>query len=388
MITDSLFTSSSKLSCRHLRSTGTSLTDVSSISTQQMMLKETCSCSTCTCSNKSIAYQNQLKSVPSFSFENNDDCLTYAFITLYESSLWCMQIIYELFFKSLWQIFIYLKQEMQYNRSHNHTCNRVDMVSINKSTMNNSSLISKKRNYSDSSRYHWRLNEARNRESHRRLPRNNRLLGRENTLLRKDLHRVSSNQNMNQTTYKPQDSRSIDTNIVFVPIRSSYCQTDTLNNDLPTINVDLSQSEKTINLSEQLTDKVHHRLHEPLMLMNREMLCRQNRASFYSTIPSGDNLFQQSSNEKKEILCNECTKPMDVQTDKTLLSNSSQISNFHLHQRKQCPQKIKQNRRIIDDCSIPLTLTTSLHSNLSLYNEDYFLKKKIHHLFNDKLHFQ
>ncbi|CAF4300174.1 unnamed protein product, partial [Rotaria magnacalcarata] len=58
---------------------------------------------------------------------------------------------------------------------------------------------------------------------------------------------------MNQTSCKQQDSRSIDTNIVFVPIRSSYCQTDTLNNDLPTINVDLNQSEKTINLSEQLT---------------------------------------------------------------------------------------------------------------------------------------
>ncbi|CAF2112943.1 unnamed protein product [Rotaria magnacalcarata] len=376
MITDSLLTLSSKPSCRHLHSTGTSLTDVSSFSTRPMMLKETCSCSTCTCSNKSFVYQNKLKSAPSFSFENNDNCLTYAFITLYESSLWCMQIIYELFFKSLWQIFMYLKQEIQYDRSRHQTCNhRVDMVSINKSTMNNYSLTSKKRNYSDLSRYHLRLNEARNRERHRRLPRNNRLLGRENTLLRKDLHPVSSNQNMNQTSCKQQDSRSIDTNVVFVPIRSSYCQTDTLNNDLPTINVDLNQSEKTINLSEQLTDKVHHCLHEPLMLMTREMSCRQNRTSFYSTIPSGDNLFQQSSNEKKEILCNECTKPMNVQTDKALLSNSNQIFNFHLHQGKQCPKKIKQNRRIIDDCSIPLTLTTSLHSNLSLYNEDYFLKK-------------
>ncbi|CAF4393579.1 unnamed protein product [Rotaria sordida] len=62
MKTDSLLTSSSKLSYRQLnsilnKSITTSLTDISSLSTQHITLKETCSCSTCTCSNSSMTYK-------------------------------------------------------------------------------------------------------------------------------------------------------------------------------------------------------------------------------------------------------------------------------------------------------------------------------------------
>ena len=42
------------------------------------------------------------------SLETTDDCLTFAFITLYECFLWCLQSIYELFFQSFWQVLVYL----------------------------------------------------------------------------------------------------------------------------------------------------------------------------------------------------------------------------------------------------------------------------------------
>lgn len=42
------------------------------------------------------------------SVQTTDDCLTFAFITLCECFLWCLQMIYELFFQSFWQVFVYL----------------------------------------------------------------------------------------------------------------------------------------------------------------------------------------------------------------------------------------------------------------------------------------
>jgi len=102
-----------------------------------------------------------------------------------------------------------------------------------------------------------------------------------------------SNENMNK-----KDSFSIDKHIVIVPVRSSYCQTEILKNDLQTINVDLNQREKNINL------------HEPLILMNREIGSRQNQTPIFSTVSSGIKKIhsdqvtfhqQQLSNEKKEV---------------------------------------------------------------------------------------
>ena len=50
------------------------------------------------------------------SLKNNDDCIVYAFNTLYECSMQCMNIIYELFFKSLWQVLVYAKNELRCSR--------------------------------------------------------------------------------------------------------------------------------------------------------------------------------------------------------------------------------------------------------------------------------
>ncbi|CAF2534112.1 unnamed protein product [Rotaria sp. Silwood2] len=238
---------------------------------------------------------------------------------------------------------------------------------------------------------------------------------------------------MNQASSEQKDSCSIDTHIIVAPIRSSYCQTEIPKHDLQTINIDLNQSKKTINLGKQLTDTLCRRLHEPLMFMNRDMFCRHNRTSLYSTQPLGQKFFQQQSHEKKELsslkqsslsespkqiattLSSDQSKKLSIinttnlssttngfslsnihdessflpnlthiQSDETLFLNNFQPVFFDLHQRKQSHKKLKQNQRIIDDHSIPLALATSLHSNLSLYNEDYFLTKYIYPLFIDK----
>lgn len=74
------------------------------------------------------------------------------------------------------------------------------------------------------------------------------------------------------------DSYSIDTSIVVVPVRSSYCQTETA---LQTKHVHLDKSEKTINLREDLTERLYHGLHVPLVFTNREVLDGKARALFY-----------------------------------------------------------------------------------------------------------
>ena len=79
------------------------------------------------------------------SFNYDDDCLVYALIIIYESSLWCVQIIYDLFFKSFWQILIYVKRELQERKSDNHMTNCYGMKSFNTSRSNNYPLTGEKR---------------------------------------------------------------------------------------------------------------------------------------------------------------------------------------------------------------------------------------------------
>lgn len=149
-----------------------------------------------------------------------------------------MQIIYELFFKSLWQVLMYIKQELEYSQSNNKIIRRREMMSINKLTSTNYPLI-------------YKYPKEHNRRKY-------------------------TNQNMNKIS-----SRStIDTQIVLIPVRSSYCQTEMWKTDLQTINIDLNQSEKNI-------DTFCRRLDEPLIFMNREIYCRYNRTTSFSTKPSG-----------------------------------------------------------------------------------------------------
>lgn len=61
----------------------------------------------------------------------------------YQSSIWCLQMIYELFLQSFWQILIYIKQELEYNKKdNNQIISNIDRISIN-----NSSLFKARRRY-------------------------------------------------------------------------------------------------------------------------------------------------------------------------------------------------------------------------------------------------
>jgi hypothetical protein len=73
----------------------------------------------------------------SLSSSNSDDCLTDAFITIYKNSIWCAQSIYEILFKSLWQVLLFTKEDVYYNQNENHTMNSIDIMSINNSAGQN-----------------------------------------------------------------------------------------------------------------------------------------------------------------------------------------------------------------------------------------------------------
>jgi hypothetical protein len=86
-----------------------------------------------------------------------------------------MQSIYELFFKSLWQVLMYAKQELQYRQGDNKTIRGVDMMQINNSADENYPLICTEKSYSDLPQYHFSLLQStrNNRRRHHRLRNSN-----------------------------------------------------------------------------------------------------------------------------------------------------------------------------------------------------------------------
>lgn len=128
---------------------------------------------------------------------------------MYESSLWCVQIIYDLFFKSFWQILIYVKQELQERKSDNHMTNCHEMRSFNTSRSNN-------------------------------YPMNHTLRTHDWSSLDVYHRSISSLQEI-------KDNRRI----VLIPVRSTYCQTEM---ELQTINT---------------TNAMHRPLNQPLIFMHQ-----------------------------------------------------------------------------------------------------------------------
>jgi len=97
----------------------------------------------------------------SFSLDNNNDCLTDAFLTIYESSLWCIKF----FFKSLWQILLFTKEELHYNP--NDPINSIDILSMN----NSADEIYSKKMYQELPRHHLSKIQTNNQRKYRhRLP--------------------------------------------------------------------------------------------------------------------------------------------------------------------------------------------------------------------------
>ncbi len=109
----------------------------------------------------------------------------------------------------------------------------------------------------------------------------------------------------------------------------------------------------------------------------------QSLVIFLPTLANQNNKLSTTSGFPVSNTLNESSSPLlSDPTDKTLFLNNSQPFFSGRQQRKLSQKKNKQKRRIIDNNSIPLALATSLHSNVSLYNVDYFLTK----LFTDKYH--
>ncbi|UJR08503.1 hypothetical protein I4U23_012769 [Adineta vaga] len=315
----------------------TSLTDVSNLAISQMSIKQTCSCSTCTCSYDSFLYQNGIKS---HSLNYDDDCLIYALIIIYESSSWCIQMIYELFFKSFWQILIYVKQELQ-DRRRNANCQK--MRSFNKSISNNHPLSHRKRTYHGLIERYLSSLDAYNRSM------------------------------SNSTVSQENNNLTIDKQIVLIPVHSTYCQTEI---DIQTINIDFKQSE--------INDTLHRRLNEPLIFMNRENQTlllptefQYSRQTFISTPLHTDISDNQIKLDTNSTLPKPSLSTANSANRPVLTDNSR--SSIKQHHRKS-----KQRQRFIGKKSIPLTLATSLHSNISLYDDHYFLTKYIPQLFTEK----
>ncbi|CAF1394358.1 unnamed protein product [Adineta ricciae] len=253
-----------------------------------MNTKQTCSCSTCTCTNGSFRYR----------FNYDDDCLTYALIIIYESSLWCVQIIYDLFFKSFWQILIYVKRELQERKSDNHMSNCYGMKSFNTSRSNNYPLTGEKR-----VNHTLRIHDSSSLDIYHRS--------------------ISSLQETN-------DNRQI----VLTPVRSTYCQTEM---KLQTVNT---------------TNAMHRPLTQPLIFMNQ---------SSEQRVP------QQVLNISKPCAGNQVKLESSSPTSNTIDRSTSTSPRLTIRSHR----KPKQRKRFADKHSLPLALATSLHSNVSSYNNKY-----------------
>ena len=185
----------------------------------------------------------------------SDDCLTDAFITIYKNSIWCMQSIYDLFFKSLWQVLLFNKEDLYYLQNENHT---IDIMSLN----NSAGEISRKL-----PRHHHRLQKSNSQYSNKKISSKLNILSNKTRVTVRSI----SNQNLNQTSSTEQKKPSntlgtINSHIIVVPVSSSHCQNMTTKND------DLKQSEN-INSREQLADSLCRRSYEPLLFMNRGICC-------------------------------------------------------------------------------------------------------------------
>lgn len=68
-----------------------------------------------------------------YSLDDSHDCLTEAFITIYNNSIWCLQSIYEVLFRSFWQVFLLAKGEICYD-----SIDKMGTIPVNVIPMNNS----------------------------------------------------------------------------------------------------------------------------------------------------------------------------------------------------------------------------------------------------------
>jgi hypothetical protein len=59
---------------------------------------------------------NSRKPIVDIDLINTNVCLIHGLIIIYDSTIWCIQVVYELFFQSFWQIIMYIRQELHDRR--------------------------------------------------------------------------------------------------------------------------------------------------------------------------------------------------------------------------------------------------------------------------------
>ncbi|CAF1584826.1 unnamed protein product [Adineta ricciae] len=199
--------------------------------------------------------------------DGSPDCLTEAFITIYNNSIWCLQSIYEVLLRSFWQVFLLAKGEICYDSIDKMGTIPINVIPMNNSAGENAPYHRLPRSHSQYSRYSKKSNLLCNQTRVTIRPISN-----------VNLNRTPSNPKFTQKEKKPSKTfGTINSHITVAPLPSSHCQTLISNDSHPYHPIDLSQLEK-IGSREQLADELCHRSCQPLMFTNRGMCCGHCRS--------------------------------------------------------------------------------------------------------------
>ncbi|CAF4099670.1 unnamed protein product [Rotaria magnacalcarata] len=237
-----------------------------------------------------------------------NDCLIDSFITIYRNSIWCIRLIYELFSRSFWQVFLFTKEEIHHGQGDTKTMNSMDVTSLNNSAKENYS----EKIYRELPHYHLSMIHIEDqKEFNRRLLKSNSHHSREkisskmNLLSNKTrvIDRSLSNQNLNRSQSNPaapseqknftDNLGTMNLHIIVAPVNSSNCQNMTLGTNLVKNHIDFRK---------ELADTLCCRSHEPLPSMNTGTCCNHYRSIFFPCT-SNDHLKPNfpSSTPQKEL---------------------------------------------------------------------------------------
>ncbi|CAF4483503.1 unnamed protein product [Rotaria socialis] len=236
-----------------------------------------------------------------------NDCLVDSFITIYRNSIWCIRLVYALFSRSLWQVFLFSKEEIHHGQGDTKTINSMDATSFNNSAKENYS----EKIYRELPHHHLSMIQIEDQKefNHRLLKSNShhsreRISSKTNLLSNKTrvIVRSISNQNLNRSqsnSAAPSEQKNLtddlgtmNLHIIVAPVNSFNCQNMTLETNLVKNHIDFRK---------QLADTLCCRSYEPLPSMNTGTCCNHYRPIFFPCT-SNDHLkpiFPSSMPQKK-----------------------------------------------------------------------------------------
>ncbi|CAF0755959.1 unnamed protein product [Adineta steineri] len=304
--------------------------------------------------------------------DNNSDCLTYAFISMYKNSIWCIKSLCEFCLKSLSQILLLSsKEELYYTGT-----NKNMMMSMNNSA---------DEKYSRHRRRHRRrLSKSISHHSNQKSSSKLNLLSNKTRVTVRSVSNLNLNQTQSNHTILTEEKNTLGTinsHIIVVPVPSSHCQ------NLPT---------NPINLREQLADSLCRRSYEPLTFMNRGMCCGHCRPLFPPNIPFNhpDHYIPQQQSLDKEKKSSEKSIKMsdasETQTSPYAVSPSikSHVTNSPEEDELLTTDTIftnginEQNESII---SFPDHDTSPSQRSVEIINDDSQLRLDAQILVNDSI---